>query len=76
MNKIRRNPQEHKRANHFTMEGYLYVQEKSKIYFCIPIVHIMRMQARLISTDSMKTTYSLLNSHLNKRSESVMAVLL
>ncbi|XP_042652320.1 rho GTPase-activating protein 10 isoform X3 [Tyto alba] len=28
MNKIRRNPQEHKRANHFTMEGYLYVQEK------------------------------------------------
>ncbi|RMC13676.1 hypothetical protein DUI87_08753 [Hirundo rustica rustica] len=30
MNKIRRNPQEHKRANHFTMEGYLYVQEKSK----------------------------------------------
>ncbi|NWW52903.1 RHG10 protein, partial [Pedionomus torquatus] len=28
MNKIRRNPQEHKRANNFTMEGYLYVQEK------------------------------------------------
>nr|XP_009687690.1 PREDICTED: rho GTPase-activating protein 10 [Struthio camelus australis] len=28
MNKIRRNPQEHKRVNHFTMEGYLYVQEK------------------------------------------------
>ncbi|NXT80561.1 RHG10 protein, partial [Zapornia atra] len=28
MNKIRRNPQEHKRANHLTMEGYLYVQEK------------------------------------------------
>ncbi|XP_052546177.1 rho GTPase-activating protein 10 isoform X1 [Tympanuchus pallidicinctus] len=28
MNKIRRNPQEHKRANHNTMEGYLYVQEK------------------------------------------------
>uniref|UniRef100_A0A8B9GJB5 Rho GTPase-activating protein 10 n=1 Tax=Amazona collaria TaxID=241587 RepID=A0A8B9GJB5_9PSIT len=28
MNKIKRNPQEHKRANHFTMEGYLYVQEK------------------------------------------------
>ncbi|XP_074946532.1 rho GTPase-activating protein 10 isoform X1 [Phalacrocorax aristotelis] len=28
MNKIRRNPQEHKRANHFSMEGYLYVQEK------------------------------------------------
>ncbi|XP_054846114.1 rho GTPase-activating protein 10 [Eublepharis macularius] len=28
MNKIRRNPQEHKRANQFTMEGYLYVQEK------------------------------------------------
>ncbi|KFO11731.1 Rho GTPase-activating protein 10, partial [Balearica regulorum gibbericeps] len=28
MNKIRKNPQEHKRANHFTMEGYLYVQEK------------------------------------------------
>ncbi|KFV11272.1 Rho GTPase-activating protein 10, partial [Pterocles gutturalis] len=28
MNKIRRNPQEHKRPNHFTMEGYLYVQEK------------------------------------------------
>ncbi|NXH21384.1 RHG10 protein, partial [Bucco capensis] len=28
MNKIRRNPQEHKRASHFTMEGYLYVQEK------------------------------------------------
>lgn len=31
MNKTRRNPQEHKRANHFTMEGYLYVQEKSKL---------------------------------------------
>ncbi|XP_075786128.1 rho GTPase-activating protein 10 isoform X7 [Pelodiscus sinensis] len=28
MNKIRRNPQEHKRANQFTIEGYLYVQEK------------------------------------------------
>ncbi|EMP39658.1 Rho GTPase-activating protein 10 [Chelonia mydas] len=28
MNKIRRSPQEHKRANQFTMEGYLYVQEK------------------------------------------------
>ncbi|KAM6071656.1 rho GTPase-activating protein 10 isoform 2-T2 [Theristicus caerulescens] len=28
MNKIRRNPQEHKRRNQFTMEGYLYVQEK------------------------------------------------
>uniref|UniRef100_A0A8C7EAN5 Rho GTPase-activating protein 10 n=1 Tax=Nothoprocta perdicaria TaxID=30464 RepID=A0A8C7EAN5_NOTPE len=28
MNKIRRNPQEHKRVNHFTIEGYLYVQEK------------------------------------------------
>uniref|UniRef100_A0A7M4ENA7 Rho GTPase activating protein 10 n=1 Tax=Crocodylus porosus TaxID=8502 RepID=A0A7M4ENA7_CROPO len=28
MNKIKRNPQEHKRADQFTMEGYLYVQEK------------------------------------------------
>uniref|UniRef100_A0A8D0B0V6 Rho GTPase-activating protein 10 n=1 Tax=Salvator merianae TaxID=96440 RepID=A0A8D0B0V6_SALMN len=28
MNKIKQNPQEHKRANQFTMEGYLYVQEK------------------------------------------------
>ncbi|XP_067408032.1 rho GTPase-activating protein 10 isoform X3 [Emydura macquarii macquarii] len=28
MNKIRWNPQEHKRANQFTIEGYLYVQEK------------------------------------------------
>ncbi|KAJ7326900.1 hypothetical protein JRQ81_016659 [Phrynocephalus forsythii] len=28
MNKIKQNPQEHKRANLFTMEGYLYVQEK------------------------------------------------
>nr|XP_056711439.1 rho GTPase-activating protein 10 isoform X1 [Euleptes europaea] len=28
MNKIKRNPQEHKRANQFTIEGYLYVQEK------------------------------------------------
>ncbi|NXO48327.1 RHG10 protein, partial [Aramus guarauna] len=28
MNKIRKNPQEHKRVNDFTMEGYLYVQEK------------------------------------------------
>ncbi|XP_061440704.1 rho GTPase-activating protein 10 isoform X2 [Rhineura floridana] len=28
MNKIKRNPQEHKRANQFSMEGYLYVQEK------------------------------------------------
>ncbi|XP_060102651.1 rho GTPase-activating protein 10 [Heteronotia binoei] len=28
MNKIRRNPLEQKRANQFTMEGYLYVQEK------------------------------------------------
>ncbi|XP_010120615.1 PREDICTED: rho GTPase-activating protein 10, partial [Chlamydotis macqueenii] len=33
MNKIRRNPQEHKRANHFTMEGYLYVQEKRSAPF-------------------------------------------
>uniref|UniRef100_A0A8C8VEB9 Rho GTPase-activating protein 10 n=1 Tax=Pelusios castaneus TaxID=367368 RepID=A0A8C8VEB9_9SAUR len=28
MNKIRQNPQEHKRANQFTIEGYLYAQEK------------------------------------------------
>ncbi|KAG8453963.1 hypothetical protein GDO86_000550 [Hymenochirus boettgeri] len=28
MKKIRKNPQEHKRASPFTMEGYLYVQEK------------------------------------------------
>ncbi|XP_078250885.1 rho GTPase-activating protein 10 isoform X1 [Pogona vitticeps] len=28
MNKIKQNPQEHKRANLFTLEGYLYVQEK------------------------------------------------
>ncbi|XP_069487352.1 rho GTPase-activating protein 10 isoform X2 [Ambystoma mexicanum] len=28
MNKIRRSPQEHKRASPFTLEGYLYVQEK------------------------------------------------
>ncbi|XP_060634849.2 rho GTPase-activating protein 10 [Anolis sagrei] len=28
MNKIKQSPQEHKRANQFTMEGYLYVQEK------------------------------------------------
>ncbi|CAM4550491.1 rho GTPase-activating protein 10 isoform X1 [Caretta caretta] len=28
MNKIRQSPQEHKRANQFTIEGYLYVQEK------------------------------------------------
>ncbi|XP_018106133.1 uncharacterized protein LOC734991 isoform X1 [Xenopus laevis] len=28
LRKIRRNPQEHKRASPFTMEGYLYVQEK------------------------------------------------
>ncbi|XP_042326073.1 rho GTPase-activating protein 10 isoform X2 [Sceloporus undulatus] len=28
MNKIKLNPQEHKRANQFSMEGYLYVQEK------------------------------------------------
>ncbi|KAM4052879.1 rho GTPase-activating protein 10 [Anomaloglossus baeobatrachus] len=28
MRKIRKNPQEHKRASPFTMEGYLYVQEK------------------------------------------------
>ncbi|XP_006023770.1 rho GTPase-activating protein 10 isoform X1 [Alligator sinensis] len=28
MNKIKRNPQEHKRADQATMEGYLYVQEK------------------------------------------------
>lgn len=28
MRKIRRSPQEHKRASPFTMEGYLYVQEK------------------------------------------------
>ncbi|XP_066488972.1 rho GTPase-activating protein 10 isoform X2 [Tiliqua scincoides] len=28
MNKIKRNPQEHKRVNQFAMEGYLYVQEK------------------------------------------------
>lgn len=54
MNKIRRNPQEHKRANHFTMEGYLYVQEKSKMYFCIPVEPILCIQANLISTDNMK----------------------
>ncbi|XP_044286725.1 rho GTPase-activating protein 10 isoform X2 [Varanus komodoensis] len=28
MNKIKQNPQEHKRTNQFTKEGYLYVQEK------------------------------------------------
>ncbi|KAJ6668762.1 hypothetical protein lerEdw1_012246 [Lerista edwardsae] len=28
MNKIKRNPQEHKRVNQFAKEGYLYVQEK------------------------------------------------
>ncbi|XP_075716485.1 rho GTPase-activating protein 10 isoform X2 [Rhinoderma darwinii] len=28
MRKIRKNPQEHKRASPFTMEGYLYIQEK------------------------------------------------
>lgn len=63
MNKIRRNPQEHKRANNFTMEGYLYVQEKSKVYFCIPIVPILCIQASFISTGNMKTQriYSLLN---------------
>lgn len=31
MNKIKRNPQEHKRVNQFAMEGYLYVQEKRKM---------------------------------------------
>lgn len=30
MKKIRKNPLEHKRASPFTMEGYLYVQEKRK----------------------------------------------
>lgn len=30
MNKIRQNPKDHKRASQFTVEGYLYVQEKSK----------------------------------------------
>ncbi|EHB10144.1 Rho GTPase-activating protein 10 [Heterocephalus glaber] len=28
MNKIRQNPKDHKRASQFTVEGYLYVQEK------------------------------------------------
>uniref|UniRef100_A0A2D4HL68 Rho GTPase-activating protein 10 n=3 Tax=Micrurus TaxID=8634 RepID=A0A2D4HL68_MICLE len=28
MNKTKQNPKKHKRANQFTMEGYLYVQEK------------------------------------------------
>ena len=63
MNKIRRNPQEHKRANHFTMEGYLYVQEKSTVYFCIRIVPILYIQAGLISTGNkkMQSIYGLLN---------------
>jgi len=45
------------------MEGYLYVQEKSTVYFCIRIVPILYIQAGLISTGNkkMQSIYGLLN---------------
>ncbi|KAF2984320.1 hypothetical protein EK904_000708 [Melospiza melodia maxima] len=47
MNKIRRNPQEHKRANHFTMEGYLYVQEKTGL---LELIKTSKNWVKLIKT--------------------------